>query len=345
MPIVQTAAVSVDIGHSNLKIVQTSADGRIVKFAVHKMPDGCMDDLTIVYEDALVQSLKKARRLAKLGSSKCSLVVSGNDIIIRHFTLPILDEEQLYQNVLHEIAGYLPVEPDKYFIDYKIAGTTEEDGIKMYTVIVTCVHQRILGKYKKTFKSAGLKLNVVDTCENACEKLLKFYHQRNKNFSLDGGICMLDFGTRHTHVSLYDNGSFYASNLLRRSGQSLTEAIAKETCRDVLSSELLKRETDYLTSPHKNATLKAAVIYEVDSLLQEINRVLDYYRNRTKRPIRAIYTSGGGALLPGLNVYIRQHLNIPVFPAASLIPSDNADNPGFAFLLNAYAATLREEMP
>ena len=34
------------------------------------------------------------------------------------------------------------------------------------------------------------------------------------------------------------------------------------------------------------------------------NRVLDFYRNRTKRPIRAIYTYGGGALLPGLNTYI-----------------------------------------
>jgi type IV pilus assembly protein PilM len=292
-----------------------------------------------------VQSLKKARRLAKLGSGKCSLVVSGNDIIIRHFTLPVLNEEQLYQNVLHEIAGYLPVETDKYFIDYKIAGTTEEEGIKMYTVLVTCVHQRILGKYKKTFKSAGLTLNVADTCENACEKLLKLYHQRNKDFSLNGGICMLDLGTRHTRVSLYDNGSFYASNLLKRSGQSLTEAISKSTGRDVLSSELLKREADYLNAPHNNTVLKAAVVYEVDAQLQEINRVLDYYRNRTKRPIRAIYTSGGGALLPGLQAYMRQHLGIPVFPAASLIPSGNADNPGFAFLLNAYAATLREVMP
>ncbi len=345
MPIVQTAAISVDIGHSNLKIVQTSADGRIVKFAVHKMPEGCIDDLTIVYEDALVEALRKSRRLAKLGSGKCSLVVSGNDIIIRHFTLPILGEEQLYQNVLHEIAGYLPVEPDKYFIDYKIAGTTEEEGIKMYTVLVTCVHQRILGKYKKTFKSAGLTLNVVDTCENACEKLLRLHHQRNKEFSLNGGICMLDFGTRHTRVSLYDNGRFYASNMLKRSGQSLTDAIAKATGRDVLSSELLKREADYLNKPHKNADLKAAVVYEVDALLQEVNRVLDYYRNRTKRPIRAIYTSGGGALLPGLNAYIRKHLAIPVSPAASLIPSGNGDNPGFAFLLNAYAATLSEEMP
>jgi type IV pilus assembly protein PilM len=345
MPIIQTAAISVDIGHSNLKIVQTSADGRIIKFAVHKMPEGCIDDLTIVYEDALVQSLRKARKLAKLGSGKCSLVVTGNDIIIRHFTLPMLNDEQLYQNVLHEIAGYLPVEPDKYFIDYKITGTTEEEGIKMYTVLVACVHQRILGKYKKTFKTAGLTLNVVDTCENACEKLLRLYQQRNKDFSLDGGICMLDFGKRNTHVSLYDNGRFYASNLLKRSSQSITDAIAKATGRDVLSSEQLKREADYLNAPHKNADLKAAVVYEVDALLQEINRVLDYYRNRTKRPIRAIYISGGGALLPGLGTYMRQHLSIPVYPAAGLIPAGSADNPGFAFLLNAYAATLREEMP
>ncbi len=346
MPIKQTATVSVDIGHSNLKIVQTAADGRIIKFAVHKMPEGCIDDLTIVYEDALIKSLKTARRHARLGSGKCTLVVSGSDIIIRHFTLPPLGEEELYQNILHEIAGYLPVDPDKYYIDYKVTGTVQEDGISMNIVMVTCVHKKLLDKYKKDLRSAGLKLSIVDTCENACEKLLKLNHERNSAFSLEGGIALLDFGTKYTRVSLYDNGRFFVSNVLKRSGHNITEAISRATGKDVLSSELIKRDTDFLNAPHPNADLRSAVAYEVDALMNEINRVLDYYRNRTKRPVRALYLSGGGSLMPGLHAYMRQHLGIPVFSGAELIPAGKAgENKGFAFLLNAYAATLREETP
>ncbi len=96
MAIKQTSALSLDIGNSNLKIIQTSADGKIVRFAVHKMPEGCVDDLNIFSEDALARSLKNARKASKIPGGPCCLVLSGSDIIIRHFTLPVLDEKQLY---------------------------------------------------------------------------------------------------------------------------------------------------------------------------------------------------------------------------------------------------------
>ena len=342
-----TSTVSLDIGHSNLKIVQTAADGRISKFAVHKMPEGCVDNLSIYSEDALVKSLKTARRKAHLGSGKCTLVLSGSDIIIRHFTLPILGEEELYQNILHEISGYLPVDLEKYYIDYKNVETVEEDGIKMYKVIVTTAEKRMINQYKRALHMAGFNVKIIDTCENSREKLLLFNHAKSSAFPIDGGICILDFGTKYTRVGLYDNGLYYVGNVLKRSGQGITEAIAQSTGRDILLSETMKREIDFLNAPYKNPDVKAAVIYEVDALLYEISRVFDYYRNRTKKAINTIYITGGGALLPGLKEYMEKHIGIHVRYASDLITgtkaNKNVDARGFAFLLNAYAATFREE--
>ncbi len=344
MPVKPTAAVALDIGNANLKIVQTTADGRLAKFAVHKLPEGCLEDLSIVYDDALIKSLKTARKKSHHSSGKCTLVLSGSDIIIRHLTLPILPEEELYQNIVNEMSGYLPVSPDKYHIDYKIAGTVKEDDIEMYKVLVSTAHKRMIDNFRKVLSKAGLSLSIVDTCENAREKLLK-YNQQCGNIPGEGGICIIDIGSKSTRVSIYHNGDYYVSNNIRRSGQTITEAISKKTGKDILASEATKREANLLIGQHPNSQMQSAVVNEVDAMLHEVVRVLDYYKSRNKTPITAAFLAGGGALLPGLEEYMQEHLEIPVRNAAALFAAANkkAVSRGFAFLLNAYAATFRED--
>ncbi len=347
MPVKQMATVAVDIGHSSLKLIQTGVDGRIQKFVVHRIPEGCVDDLNIVSEDALIKSLKTARQKARLNPGKCFLVLSGTDILIRHFTLPILSEDELYQNILNEMTGYLPVDPEKYYIDYKIVERVKEDNAEMYNVLVTTVRKRIVNQYKNVLGKAGFRLAVVDTGENAREKLLKHLAAQDKSFNICGGICILDLGTKFTRASIYHNGNYFISNVIKKSGQQLTEVIARNSGKDILSSETMKREIDFLNQPHPNAELKSAVTYEIDSLLYEIARLLDYYRNRAKSAVHTVFLSGGGALMPGLVEYVGRHLGLPVYLSSMLLPAarsaNTVDHRGFTLLLNAYAATLREE--
>lgn len=347
MAIKQTATVSLDIGNSNLKIIQTSADGKIMRFAVHKMPEGCVDDLNIISDEAMARSIKAARKNAKIPRGKrCTLVISGSDIIIRHFTLPILDADQLYQNILHEMSGYLPVDADKYYVDYKIIGKEQEDGVEMYNVLVTSVHKRNIDSFKKVLRSAGFNVRIVDTCDNAREKLIRFCREKNPSFLSEGGICVIDIGTKHTRATMYNDGFFFLSNVLKRSGQNITETIAQYSGKDILVAEKMKRDTDFLGSDHTNKELKTSVTYEIDSIIYEITRIFDYFKNKTKSNVKTIYISGGGALMPGLREYLEKHMNIPVRLASDLasFASDIKVNAnGFAFLLNAYSAIYREE--
>jgi type IV pilus assembly protein PilM len=340
----QTATISIDIGHSNLKMVQMTADGRISRFVVHKMPEGCVDDVHILSEDALIRALKTARRTSHLRTGKCSLVLSGNDVIIRHFTLPILPEEELYQNILNEMSGYLPVDPDQYCVDYKVAGKVQEDGVEMYRVLVTTAHRRIVAGYKRVLRYAGLTIRTIDTCENAIEKLLRYRFEQNGQFNAEEGICIIDFGTVHTRIHLYYGGRFYVSNIIKRAGQSISEAIAQTSGKDILTAEIMKRENNFLDGSHSNTDLTAAVTYEVDSQLFELTRVFDYFKNRTKKNIGAIFIAGGGSLLPGLPQYMTMHLGLPVRFASELMSlPGNMDPRGASFLFNAYAGTFRED--
>lgn len=346
MSIKQIPTISIDIGHTNLKILQITNSGKIEKSIVHKMPEGCIDDLTITSEDALIKSLKAAKQKARITRGKCHLVLSGSDIIIRHFVLPKLSEADLYQNILHEVSGYLPVDPSKYFVDYKITGTViDDDGIEMNEVLVTTVHRRIIQSYKKVLRAAGFTPKVIDTCENACEKLLRVNHQFDPLFSLDGGICMLDLGTKQTRATIYHEGNYYVSNVLKRSSHNITEVISRATGKDMITSETLKQEKKYLNPGAQRDDVTASVTFEVDSLLYEVSRVFDYFRNRTKKKVNTVYLSGGGSLLFGLDEYIQKHLDVPVRYASELIPNTKtlSKTSNNAFLINAYAATYRED--
>jgi Tfp pilus assembly PilM family ATPase len=195
-------------------------------------------------------------------------------------------------------------------------------------------------------RSAGFNVKVIDTCENAKEKLLRFNRERNPDFNIDGGICILDLGTKHTRINIYNNGFFYVSNIIKRSGQSITDVIAQYSGKDVLVSEMIKREVNFLSGEHTNKELKSAVVYEVDSMLLEIARVFDYFKNRTKNSVNTVYISGGGALMPGLKDYMEQHLMLPVKFASDLVKAASnitMDTGGLSFLINAYAVVFKEE--
>jgi Tfp pilus assembly PilM family ATPase len=215
----------------------------------------------------------------------------------------------------------------------------------MYRVLVTTAHRRIVASYKKVLRYAGFSVRVIDTCENAIEKLLRHrFGGQDGSFHSDEGICVVDFGTVHTRVHLYYGGNFFVSNVIKRAGQGISEAISQTSGRDILTAETMKRENDFLSGTHKNADLTAAVTYEVDSQLFELTRVFDYFKNRTKKPISAVYIAGGGSLLPGLPGYMSMHLKLPVHFASELMAlPGNMDPKGFSFLLNAYAATFRED--
>ena len=76
--------------------------------------------------------------------------------------------------------------------------------------------------------------------------------------------------------------------------------VARNSGKDILSSETMKREVDFLNQPHPNAELEVGGHHEIDSLLYEIARLFDYYRNRAKSTVHTVFLSGGGALMPGL---------------------------------------------
>jgi type IV pilus assembly protein PilM len=111
--------IGLDIGAERIKIVK-SGHGAIRKAGWAVVPEGVIKQSRIESKELLTETIKSIKKNARIGNGSCALCLSGSETIIRHITLPQMNQDQIYQNVIREISGYLPANQERYNIDYRV---------------------------------------------------------------------------------------------------------------------------------------------------------------------------------------------------------------------------------
>ena len=347
MAIKQQTKIIIDIGAYAVKILQLNASGKIIRHAIEKLPEGCVKGLYIEAEEPLIKAIKLAKQKSGVSGGGCILTLSGKDMIVRHLNLPKLPEKQLYQNILLEMASYLPVDSDKHMIDYKILEEIKENDNILYRIMVATVHKRILERFSYVLKKAGFTIKILDANENAQEKFIRSPIHTLLSENKDKGICIVDMGADTTKVNLFNDGRFFAGYLLNKGGTHITQLVAQHLQTDGITAENYKQKNDLFGSDKVDQALRLAVKNEIDSLIYEISKVADYYWSRTSKPLGCIILTGGASLLTGLYPYFKSTVNINIQTPQTLLKKYAAKNMtaenNYAFFLNNYAASFREE--
>ena len=115
-------------------------------------------------------------------------------MIIRHVNLPKLPEKQLHQNVFLEMGSYLPVDSEKYTMDYKIVEEFVQDGNPMYRIMVATVNKNIIERFSYALRKAGFALKFLDANENVQEKFLRSLPQNRLPEASRGGVLHHRYG-------------------------------------------------------------------------------------------------------------------------------------------------------
>lgn len=347
MGIRQQTKTIIDIGTYTVKMMQLNSQGKIIKTAMEILPEGCIKGLFIEAEEPLIRAIKAAKHQSGISGGGCILTLSGKDMIVRHLTLPKLSEKQLYQNVLLEMASYLPVDIDKHAIDFKILEEIKENDNAVYRIMVATVHRNILERFSYVLKKAGFTLKIMDANENAQEKFIRApIHSLLADFK-GKGICIVDMGAETTNVNLFNDGRFFAGYLLARGGNRITQLISQSMKTDVISAENFKLKNDLFYDDKINENLRASVKNEIDSLIYEISKVADYFWSRTGKALGCILVCGGGSQLNGFYKYFQSSVNIPILIPQSLLEKYTIKKTftaaDYAVFFNTYTASFREE--
>ncbi len=89
----------------------------------------------------MIDLIKNIKSKYKISGDSCAVCISGNEIIVRELTIPEMNEDQIMENIRHEIASFLPFKHEDYTIDYKVIDyqTDGNDGIGKLKVLVAAV--------------------------------------------------------------------------------------------------------------------------------------------------------------------------------------------------------------
>lgn len=340
--------IGIDIGTNYIKVVKMKKNNKIGKFAIEPLPEGVITQGRIEAQEPLVKLLKNIKSKYKISGKDCAVCISGNEIIVRELTLPEMNEGQILDNIRHEIASFLPLKLEDYIIDYKIIGyqKDEKEVVGNLKILVAAVPIRQAKAYVDTLKQAKLKVKYIDVGSNIDSKLSRWIIYATGKEELKD-MAIIDFGAQTTNVTVLNQGNYSLHKTIFSGGDYLTSIIAEKSGMDKREAEEYKYNTEFFSSNSDNVLVQQVLNY-FDYLILDINRILEFYKNRNNhKGIDQIYIMGGGSFLKGLPRYIESRLGVKVFPlseALEIFRGDRNQTEYLDVLFNAIGATMREEV-
>ncbi len=344
----QQPIIGIDIGSSSIKMVQMKKNNRLHKLGFEKIPEGLVNQGRIEASQPLAEIVKDLMTKYKIKGSECSLCLSGSEMIVRELKLPEMSENQIMDNIKHEITSFLPLNHDEYCIDYKVLDyiQSENNGPGKLSVMVAAVPGNLVQSYINTLKKAKLKVVYVDIIPNIAGKIAKWIMGSNNLNVHHSNVCMIDFGARNTNVVILKDGNYFIHKTINSGGDYLTALIAEKSDMDLIEAEEYKIRNKFFTKNiHDEMSVHVKTFF--DFIINDIERTIEFYTNRNnQKSIDQIYIMGGGSLLHGLPEYLEEHLSLKVFRISDMITHfkyGNKSGESIAFFSQAIGSTMREE--
>ncbi len=320
--------LGVDIGNRSIHIVVW--DGKHIRKAISEpMPEGLIRDGRILSQAAMAEFLKNTKRTHHISGGMVSLALHTGECFCRRFDVPTMTHAQMKVNLSYEFRDFITQEKDKYFYDYAVLDTLEEEG--KLDVLAAAVTKETIANYDSLFHRVGMKLRVGIPEEMAYLNLLRRFPSEA---ATKGSICILDLGHAAVSLHMIRNGQHQSGRNLDYGCSALDDVIA-DHFHVAAHVACGYRETNYENCQDLDACRD---IYGRIAL--EVLKAINYYNySNAEQPVEWICCWGGGLKMEPLMETLRGTLSVPVEGWEKLLPDLGQD----PVSLLALGAALQKE--
>lgn len=249
--------------------------------------------------------------------------VDGIEVVFRHLMLPRMQKKDLAEAVPWATRKDLPFDVASSTLDYELLGTRKEGNAEKMEVIAIAAPDRVVADHLSLLRDTGVSPLKISTIPLALWNLLTLTHAaENEN------VLMIEIGARTTNLAFINCGRLQFVRAIAMAGDALTEALTNtffiEGHAINLSAgeaERIKREYGFPLETETGSTSQGIPLVEIgvqmrpalESLLTEIHRSIDYYREKFKvETIHRILLTGGGSRLKNLPEYLHREIGLAV---------------------------------
>lgn len=303
--------IGLDIGSSAVKLCvlkEAKRGMQLVALDQETLPpetivDGALMNASVV-TDAVAQLL--ARNKVRL--KECALSVSGNTVIIKKITLPLMTQEELEESIQWEAEQYIPFDVKDVYIGFEVVAPRTDQG--QMDVVLVAAKREMINDYTSVAEDAGLAPVVVDLDAFAIQNC----YELNYGFHRGETIVLLDIGNSVVTMNVVTDGITMFTRDLSMGGSDLTEDIQKQLNITYQEAELYKMGGTPGTHgdevlPHE---VEKIIGERAEDMAAEIQRSIDFYAaTAANSRIDRIIVTGGTAAIPSLVRIIARTSGVP----------------------------------
>lgn len=316
--------LGIDIGATGIKLVEFRENhGRpkLHTYAYYDRPvaDGVANFLENPADTArlLKAMIKKSRAMATKTVTGLPLASVFSSVLS---VAKMADKEQ--KGAIEVQARKLISMPlEELILDSKVITPADQlklkgaEALKNIQVLLTAAPKNLVSKYLAIFRASGLELASLETEAFA---LIRSLVGKDKST-----LMIIDIGTVRTSVLVVVGGIPYLSRSIDVGGIKFTKAAAAALGVTEDQAETMKGDFRSMGSMAPNGIVPAFIPL-VNQIVAEVNFSLKLFaglesvaapdkQSPATKTVEKIILTGGGSLLPNLDTYLSQQLNLRVF--------------------------------
>ena len=342
------SVLSIDLGSNSIKLVEGKFNKN--KLSLNKLiqiptPEDSISDGRILNLQAIIDILDFSIKENNIKAKDVIFTTNSSSIINRDITIPIVEDDEMETVIRYEIQQYLPINLDDYIIQFVVLDEIVDDVGAKLKVNVTSFPEKMAFSYYSVINSLNLNPYALDVTYNSVNKIANYSQYTSKDGQVIGGtVAFVDMGATSINVAIFKNGKLDFTRMIKSGGDNIDYALSQSLNMSIKSTESIKiKEADLLSNKEdaKNETIRKAV----DDILEELERILQFYINKSNTNIDKVYIYGGLSNLNNINLYIKNKLSMDIarIDRVSNIDITSTDllNENIGQYLNAIGAIIR----
>ncbi len=303
--------IGLDIGSSAVKLaaLKTTKRGlQVMAFDQQRLPPETIVDGALMNASVVTDAIAEILARNKIRTREAALSVSGNTVIIKKITLPLMTQEELEESIQWEAEQYIPFDIKDVYIGHEVVAPRTDQG--QMDVVLVAAKREMINDYTAVAQDAGLDPIIMDVdafCLQNCYEVNYGFHQGET-------VVLLDIGNSVVTMNVVTDGVTMFTRDLSMGGSDITDEISKQLNITYDEAELYKmggspgaRSDEVL--PHE---VEKIIGEKAEDMAAEIQRSVDFYAaTAASSQIDKIVVSGGTAAIPSLVRIIARTSGVP----------------------------------
>lgn len=297
-------AIALDINEENITILIGNRI-EIRDGVTFKTPKGAFKDDNIIDLDAILDVITPYISKKKRSIKEIMFSIRGQDIIIRHLTVPSTEEKLMRENVSFELKQFIGEKVEEYYNDFEVISYDYQGNDTDANIMVVGVKKEKINKYLELADELGLEVKAIDIFANAIGRVFK-----NFNGSINQSIKLAGVLSIETHSNSMVVTEFGKVVIEKYQGYGLIGANERPIKEENEYNEFLK-SIELNKEVEEGEERKYHRFFK--SLVTQYKLLVQFYSTgKLKKNLDKIYLIGSANRIEGIYEYLEENFEVKV---------------------------------